>query len=443
MRKRARGSIQRRGNSYRVRTNPKSKWLTLPPDRPHTQAAAEAYLAEKLREFDTGSTLDPRDLSVGQMLDAWFAARSSQRDDPNTDRIRAAEIGHLKAHLGAVPARLLSANHIEGMIAKLQATLGPKSIWNIVKALSAAWTWAADRKLVPLANPTKLATLPKLRKPDKKSYTPEQAARLLEALRKRGGPYGTLLLAGFLTCSRTLSMLGGLTWEDIDWGEDMWTTRCDGVGIGAPTVKPKAESPGGRMRGQHGGAAISPSVPNASTTGLGTITIGRQVYVEKERRFVPDPQNRKNRARTLPLTAGLREVLLAQKRWQEARAAGIHELDQPDYAKYVGYVWAPDPPGLVFTNWYGQPLRHSSVLRFLWDVEAECGLPRLSIHEAVRHTAVSVLISQGRTPSQIAALGGWTSVTLMLAEYAHWFAADVADAQAGLGQLLTGRSKVG
>jgi integrase len=76
---------------------------------------------------------------------------------------------------------------------------------------------------------------------------------------------------------------------------------------------------------------------------------------------------------------------------------------------------------LVFCNQRGGPLHRAMLWKGLQDALKRCpALPRITLH-SFRHTFASLLILDGRPPTQVAKLLGHTDATITMKVYAHWF----------------------
>jgi integrase len=80
-----------------------------------------------------------------------------------------------------------------------------------------------------------------------------------------------------------------------------------------------------------------------------------------------------------------------------------------------------DPDTLVFRSPDGLPIRATLFRRRFWNpAVTAAGLAPLRIHD-LRHTAVSLWISEGANPKQVAAMAGHTSVSVVLDRYGHLY----------------------
>lgn len=94
---------------------------------------------------------------------------------------------------------------------------------------------------------------------------------------------------------------------------------------------------------------------------------------------------------------------------------------------------------LVFPNTVGRPIEVSNLIKNSFrPALAEAKLPRINFH-ALRHTAVSLLLSYGADPNTAAHIAGHASAAFTVATYGHALPAPVQAAVARQGDLLSDR----
>ncbi len=132
-------------------------------------------------------------------------------------------------------------------------------------------------------------------------------------------------------------------------------------------------------------------------------------------------------SRTLTTVRG-GEPLFGQPKTQKSRrtvwlsataceALETHRLNQPSQRQLAGAAWKEY--GLAFTNALGKPLDNSHVLsRGLHPLLDKAGLPRMRFHD-LRHTAATVLLSQGVPVKVVSELLGHSDISTTLRIYAH------------------------
>lgn len=154
-----------------------------------------------------------------------------------------------------------------------------------------------------------------------------------------------------------------------------------------------------------------------------TITISRAVQRHKlpeGSRLVYVPPKTDQGTRILPLLAPLDVVLINHLHRQDTErlAAGWEEND------------------LVFPNTRGRPYEKSNlVYKSFRPALARAGLPQINFH-ALRHTAVSLLLSYGADPNTAAYIAGHASAGFTVSVYGHAMPEPVQAAVGRLGDLL-------
>jgi integrase len=95
-----------------------------------------------------------------------------------------------------------------------------------------------------------------------------------------------------------------------------------------------------------------------------------------------------------------------------------HRLRQAEQRLAAGALWHDG--GLVFTTSLGRPLRRDDVDRRLFKpLLRRAGLPTITLH-TLRHTAATLLLSQGTHPVLVQHLLGHSTVAMTLDKYSHW-----------------------
>lgn len=103
----------------------------------------------------------------------------------------------------------------------------------------------------------------------------------------------------------------------------------------------------------------------------------------------------------------------------------------------VGSIW--ENGDLVFCNEIGQPLNASSTVTGAFQrALVRAGLPRIRIHD-MRHTAATLLLSQGCHPKYVQDLLGHSTITLTLDTYSHVVPALHGEAADKMERLFAGK----
>lgn len=118
---------------------------------------------------------------------------------------------------------------------------------------------------------------------------------------------------------------------------------------------------------------------------------------------IVEPKTERSR-RTIHLAAGTVEVLKEHRRRQiEERLA-------------AGPLW--EDQGLVFCNLTGKPLDPGTMSAVLHRALQKAELPAIRVHD-LRHTAATLLLTQGVHPKVVQELLGHSTITLTLDTYSH------------------------
>jgi integrase len=183
---------------------------------------ARRKLNAVLREVDLGRRVPDERLTVDRYLHDWLATtRSSLR--PST--VRSYE-GHIRLYLvpflGSIPLARLGARQVEAMFAQLQVHgLSPSTIQRVRATLRVALGRAVKHGLV-VQNAAQLASAPRTERRIVEPMPPDQARRLLEAL--RGHRWEALYVVALATGLRRGELLG-LRWKDVDLDSGQITVR--------------------------------------------------------------------------------------------------------------------------------------------------------------------------------------------------------------------------
>jgi integrase len=93
-----------------------------------------------------------------------------------------------------------------------------------------------------------------------------------------------------------------------------------------------------------------------------------------------------------------------------------HRASQLREQLWAGSKW--EEHGLVFTSTIGTPLDGTNVTHRLQRLLGEAGLPRLRFHD-LRHTAATLLLTQGVHPRVVMDLLGHSQISLTMNTYSH------------------------
>jgi integrase len=163
-----------------------------------------------------GAGLDPAAPvgTTGEYLDRWVTGRRRIRETTRAGHVGVIE-SYLKPHLGDIPLDVLSADHIDGMVAAIIAggRLSPASLYQVVAVLRAALNTAVKRRLIAF-NPVLQVELPEVPKSERPVWTPAQVFRFLDhaGADRCVVAYRIVLLTGLRR-----GEVCGLRWADVDW----------------------------------------------------------------------------------------------------------------------------------------------------------------------------------------------------------------------------------
>ena len=130
------------------------------------------------------------------------------------------------------------------------------------------------------------------------------------------------------------------------------------------------------------------------------ISVHQQLLVQKTG-FELSPTKTVKSRRVLPMTQGLRDILMQQ-------VSDLTALPEPP----KGYA------GLLFRTSNGTPVAHNNLRRRFRKVLEANGLPPMRVHD-LRHAYTSLLIQKGVPAKAVSDLLGHTSVSITVNRYAH------------------------
>jgi integrase len=338
-----------------------------------TKTEARQKLKAVLRDLDDGLTVEPRNVTVTDVVEDWLAFGLAGRAPSTVAKCTTLCRTHVIPALGARKLRELSASDVDRWLAAKAGELSTSTVQNLHNYLNRAVTRAMARDLVKrnvvalCGVPTGLAGRPS------KSLTAEQARALLDAA--AGSPLDAYLVVSVLTGART-EELRALTWAHVD---------LDGC-VEPGDVRPPA------------------------------------VQVWRSVRGDGDTKTRKSR-RTLALPA---RCVVALRRQRDAQRKACAE---------AGREWSADD--LVFSTASGRPLDAANVRRALRSVAGRAGLvaeewtPR-----ELRHSFVSLLSQSGTPIEVIADLMGHEGTRVTEAVYRHQLRPVLLDGAVAMDRLF-------
>ncbi len=261
----------------------------------------------------------------------------------------------LRPLIGHIKLTKLTTDQVQVCYGKLQKTHAPNTIRTVHRILSAAMNDAVEWKRIGV-NPCKSVKQPREEEVDYQILTHEQAKALMEAAK---GTVLEAMIAVAVTTGMRRGELFGLKWSDVDLEQ-------------------------GRLHVKH----------TASYLCEEGHTLG---FVENE----PKTQSGK---RQIVLPAFVVTALKSHRTRQiQARWQGSEKWKEQ---------------GLVFANRFGGHFSESTLYKQFARLLQHAGLPHMRIHD-LRHSAATILLSQGVNIKVVQELLGHSSIEITLTVYSH------------------------
>lgn len=207
-----------------------------------TKRAAQKAERDALVQYERGTLLGPDTTTVGELLDEWLKVEMPRTVRPeNRQPYESIVRNHLTPTIGTVQARKLTVEHVEKLLADMQArglssSLMTKARMRLSSALQMGMRWGIVGTNVAAA-----AKAPTIRYRKAPIWTPDQVSAFLAS--GANDDLWPLWLLMVETGARTSELLG-LTWADVDL--DSGTLRIGRQVIrllkGTPTVKDSGKS---------------------------------------------------------------------------------------------------------------------------------------------------------------------------------------------------------
>jgi integrase len=376
----ARGSIEARGNSYRVR-------ISYQDDSGKRQqiskTASSKGRAEKLRtqilsELDKGIFAKPSKLTVGTYLEQWLKSHVASTVAPTTFESYSYIVKkYLIPGLGNIKLCNLKPQHLQRFYAdKLQLGLSPRSVLHMHVTLHKAFK-SAFKTGVLSRNPIDLVDPPKVERHEMKTMTEEDIGRFLDEARK--GDYYSLFYIYLFTGIRRNEALA-LRWSDVD------LLGCQlSINKTMQFLNNKVSYKSPKTANSRRLVALSPST-------CAVLTLHRETQNEirkyKEDSPVSDDE---------PLVSD-------------------DELVSDDDPKSEDDLVSDDD--LVFCQSDGNPYLPNTISHAWIKLVKRCGLDGVRLHDA-RHTHATLLFKSGVSAKVIQERLGHSSVAFTMNTYAH------------------------
>ena len=383
----ARGSIVKRGNSWRIcvelEPDPvtgkrRQKWETFHG----LKADAEKRLTKLLSDLDNNKLVANPKMTLGDYLETWLRDYAANLAPTTYDRYQYLVKGQVVPHLGNVRLDKLTPSHFVRLFSMLRDSdrldgkgkLSPQTQKHTYRMLHTALECARKWRLIG-SNPLQDVDAPKVPRKEMKTFTVEQAQAFLAASESEG-----LKWQGFFTLALTGGLrtgeLRGLRWQDVDL-----TT---------------------------GSVMIQQSITRVE--GVGRVT--RQPKTAGSRR---------------PIALGQDIVALLRR----------HKAEQNEERLALGPLWQDN--NLVFPSQVGTPLENKRIRETFFRICDRAKVPRIRPYD-LRHSCASLLLAAGVHPKVVAERLGHSSTNLTLATYSHVLPTLQKDAASTLEKMLNSKS---
>lgn len=179
-----------------------------------TQREVREQLAQITTELDTGTYIEPSQMTLEQWLDIWLQDYMLDKKWSTIKHYKAQVKAHILPALGRIPLAQLDPHRIQSFYnGLLRGGLSAKSVRNVHGILSKCLSIAMRLEYLR-RNPAQLVTLPRVDHKEIKPLTDEQVQRMFSIAGNDG--YGMLLKLVMFTGLR-LGEAIGLTWDSVDF----------------------------------------------------------------------------------------------------------------------------------------------------------------------------------------------------------------------------------
>jgi len=358
-----RGSIIKRGNSYRIKVSLgkdsiTGKYLTHYETVRGNKKDAERRLNEILSQHDKGIFIKPGKVILGEYLKSWLSDYCKPNLSPRTHELYSYICKkHIIPSLGNILLADLKPQHLQHLYAdKLSSGLSNRTVQIIHITLHKALKDAVKTGLL-IRNVSDAVDTPKIQRPEIHIMTESDINNFLE--QAKDTPYYALFYTSLFTGMRRAELLA-LRWADVD------LILCQ-IYVTRSMQYLDSASPG-------------------------------------ERISFKEPKTNKSR-RLISLTPSNAIVLRE------------HQENQNNLRLCLGYPVSIDSD-LVFSHYDKNPLLPSSITHAWTKLARRCGLHGVRLHDA-RHTHASLLLKQGVHPKIVQERLGHGSIQITLDTYSH------------------------
>jgi integrase len=322
--------------------------------------AAEKVMNEILYQLQTGTYIEPSNLTVGEYLERWLATHGEQNLRPKTYRSYRMQIhNHLIPTLGSIPLEKLTPMHLQEYYSlKLKkgrkdgtGGLSARTVTYHHRIIREALKHAVQWQLV-LRNVADAVVPPRYKKWEMAILSREEALQLLDQI-KEHRDY-SLIFTAIYTGMRQGELLG-LRWSDVDLG-------------------------------------------------LKVLKVNQQLQYIPGQGYVFSPPKTDKSRRQIPMGAALVEIFKEHKREQAQNKLLLGQ----DY----------EDMNLVFCLSNGKPIDRSNLnLRFKRIIK-QFGRPEIRFHD-LRHTCATLFMAAGVDAKKVQEILGHESIRTTLDIYGH------------------------
>jgi len=357
------GSITKRGNSYRIRVSlgrdtTTGKYISHYETLMGNKARAEKRLREVLTEIDKGIFVKPGKATLGEYLKSWLMDYCRPNLSPRTLELYSYICEkHVLPTLANIPLIDLRPQHLQRLYAeKVSDGLSNRTVQLIHITLHKALKNAVKTGLL-VRNITESVDTPKVQRREMHVMSETDLHLFLEYAKDT--PYYALFYTSLFTGMRRAELLA-LRWSDID------LELC-------------------------------------------------QLSVTRSMQYVRGAAQENRISFREPKTAKSRRLIALSP--STVITLREHKAKQADLRQSLGYPLLSDND-LAFSHYDGSPLLPNSVTHAWVKLVRRCGLHGIRLHDA-RHTHASLLLKQGVHPKIVQERLGHGSIQITLDTYSH------------------------
>lgn len=356
-----RGSIIKRGNSYRIKVSlgkdqTTGKYTSYFETVQGSKKETEQRLRELLTQLDKGIFVKPGKLSVGEYLSTWLHDYCMPSLSPRTVELYSyMNRVHITPAIGKYTLTELKPQQLQKMYSeKIASGLSPRTVQICHVVIHKALKTAVKINLVS-RNVAESVDKPRIQRPEMHPMNEDDLVRFLEVAKT--GSYYALFFTYLFTGMRRSELLA-VRWSDVD------------------------------------------------LFGMQISVFRTMQYLNKVKNHISfkDPKSKKSR-RLLSLSPANVNVLREHRESMDRQRIdlGLPALKDND---------------LVFCHWDGSPLLPDSISHAWVKLTKRCGLKGIRLHDA-RHTHATIMLKQGVHPKIVQERLGHANIGTTLDIYSH------------------------